>query len=290
MNLHALLDKVAVGLGASFMPKYFRDGLESPTLTEQLKGVKLELPPLGAEKDYELKAETLVGELAAAFRLAQWLGEDHPTLIYHHGAAETPFDYGFRRIFPYAKLKIRANLFLVRAPFHRSLRDFQQGIRTLSNVVAMLAVSVSLIERLVRLNRGMAVGHIVVAGTSLGGFITNLHHIHFHSADAYTPLLAGLLMDDAYLYSVYKRAVAPSARKNPAAIQSIFNFSADFAATDKNKVFPLLGRHDQLIRYEVQKASYGDCPVVTVDKGHTSGALSYSLLRRHILQHLFKTR
>ena len=289
MSMHGWIDRVAVGLGAKFMPKYFREGHESQTISEHIQGVTLQFPQISGDGDYEVPAITSVGELYAGFRMAQWIGESCPTVIYHHGASEIPFDYGFRRIFLLKSHKLPVNYFLVRAPFHRSMKEFQHGIRTLANVVAMLAVSVSLIERLVQLNRKLGVGKILVAGTSLGGFITNLHHIHYNSANVYTPLLAGLAMHDAYLKSVYSKAVSPQAKEKGTMIESILNFEDDFARTDHSNVFPLLARFDQLIRYEQQKASYGDCPVTSIPKGHTTGALSYGQLRRHIFKRLSDT-
>ncbi len=286
MSIHGLIDKIAVGLGAKFMPKYFRDECESDTVAEHLENVSIDFPEVTGEGDFEVTADTLVGELNAGFRLAQWIDKSHPTIIYHHGASEIPFDYGFNRIFPLKKEKIPANLFLIRAPFHRNMKDFREGICTLSNVVAMLAVSVRLIEHLVQYNRESGIEKILVAGTSLGGFITNLHHIHYHTADIYTPLLAGLSMDDAYLYSVYSRATAQTAKDRPAAVTAVLNFEKEFAETDSRNVFPLLASHDQLVRFEPQKASYGSCAVGTIDKGHTTGALSYRELRNHILKHL----
>ena len=287
MSIHGLIDRMAVGLGAKLMPKYFREGVESQTVKEHLQEVSFKFPEIKGEGDYEVLAATLVGELHAAFRVARWIDETHPTIIYHHGASEIPFDYGFRRIFPLKSEKPAVNYLLVRAPFHRSMKDFQQGIRNLANVVAMLAVSVCLIEELVQYNRKLNVNRILVAGTSLGGFITNLHHIHCNSAHVYTPLLAGLAMDDAYLRSVYSKAVAQQAKEKGSVIESILNFENDFTKIDNSNVFPLLARFDQLIRYERQKASYGDCPVVSIPRGHTSGAMSYGQLRRHIFKNLF---
>ncbi len=286
MNIHSLIDNLAVGTGALFMPKYYREGHESVTIAEHLNNISMNLPDVQGEGDYEVGADTLAGVLNAAFRIARWTDGKQPTIIYHHGAAETPFDYGFNRIFPTPKIEIPANLILIRAPFHRNMKDFQQGIRTLNNIAAMLAVSVRLIEHLVQYLRQESTGKVVVAGTSMGGFITNLHHIHYNSADYYTPLLAGLAMDDAYLYSTYSKAVARTAKDNPSAIESVLNFEQEFAAVDNSNVFPLLAVHDTLIRYEQQKKSYGILPVETINKGHTTGALAYKVLREHILKPL----
>ena len=286
MSIHGVIDSLAVGLGATFMPKYFRDGYRSQGVAENIEAISMDLPKLEFEGDHEIAVETSVGTLDAAFRLARPIDPDLPWVIYHHGAAETPFDYGFNRIFPLKKQSIDANLVLVRAPFHRSMKEFQRGIRTLENVVAMLAVSTCLIEQLVQESRKVGEGRVLVAGTSLGGFITNLHHIHFNSADVYTPLLAGLAMYDAYLNSVYSRATAVTAKDNPRDIKAVLDFTTEFAGGDCGNVFPLLALHDRLVRYEIQRTSYGDCPVTTISKGHTTGALAYSDLREHILGHL----
>ena len=94
-------------------------------------------------------------------------------------------------------------------------------------------------------------------------------------------------MDDAYLVSDYRKGVDPQARgKNSRQIKVVLNFEADFANQDHHNVFTLLARHDRLIRFERQKESYGECPVVVINKGHTTVALAYKELRRHILEHL----
>ena len=287
MSIHGIIDSVAVGLGARFMPKYFRDGAESKSIEETLAEVELTLPNMDEEGDYDFIASTPVGDLNAGVRLVQWVGGDAPTIIYHHGASEIPFDFGFKGIFPINKVAIPANFFLVRAPFHQSMKEFQAGIRTLANVTAMVAVSICLIEHLVNFCRARDVTQVLIAGTSLGGFITNLHHIHFNSADVYTPLLAGLAMDDAYLVSAYRKAVDGHVREHfSERITGVLNFEDDFSRRDHGNVFPLLARYDRLIRFERQRKSYGGCPVAIIQKGHTTGALAYAQLRRHILEHL----
>ena len=83
-----------------------------------------------------------------------------------------------------------------------------------------------------------------------------------------------------------RKAVDPKAKENPSTIKSVLNFEKDFANQDNSNVFPLLARYDQLVRYEIQKDSYGKIPVQTIEKGHATGALSYNLLREHVLKSL----
>ena len=288
MNTHALIDIIAVSLGAKLMPKYFREGIDSVSFFEHLQKTNVILPEMKESYDHDITSKSLVGDLIAGIRQVRWIDEDAPAVIYHHGASEIPFDYGFKGIFLPKRNEevVKANLFLVRAPFHRSMKEFKHGIRTLANVVSMLSVSVCLIEELVILLRERKVKRILVAGTSLGGFIANLHHIHFNSADIYTPLLAGVAMDDAYLNSVYSKAVSSIAKESPDLIKNVLNFEADFQNTDNSNVYPLLAKYDQIVRFERQKESYGQIPVFTINKGHTTGALSYKQLREHLVTHL----
>ncbi len=297
MNFHAFVDNVSVTVGSKFMPKYFREGIETLSLNEHLKMPDIELPGMfeaelldPQKRDYNVTANSKVGKLSAGFRIAKWMGAKYPVIIYHHGASEIPFDYGFNRIFLTGKEKysVQANLILIRAPFHGSMQEFKDGIRTLAGYMAMLAVSVKLIEAIVVYLRKSGVKKILLSGTSLGGYITNIHHIYFDSADIYVPLLAGTAMDDTFLNSTYSKAVDSKAKANPNVIQSLLNFETDFANQINSNVFPLLAKYDQLVRHERQKESYGQTPVYTIEKGHATGAMSYRLLREHIFQRLIK--
>jgi hypothetical protein len=285
---HALIDTLAISAGALFFPKYFRDRVESDSFEEHFQAVKVTVPPLEAEQEYPLTAETKVGLLDSAVKLAQWKGKDYPTIIYHHGASEIPYDYGFGNIFPIEKESIEANLLLVCAPYHGNRKSFMSGMAATENWLALMAVSIHVIEQIIEQFRVKTAAPIVVSGTSLGGFITNLHHIHYNSADRYAPLLAGTAMHEAFLNSVYSKAVAPKAKEQPELMTQLFNFEDVFKNRDHGNVFPLLGKFDAIIRFDVQKASYGGLEVAVIEKGHTTGALAYRELREHILSTLEK--
>ena len=291
MNKHYMIDKAAITVGSLFFPKYFRDGVESVIFQEHLQAIKMNVPKLNFEKsEYSLTSSTKIGEISAGFRLAQWLGKEFPTIIYHHGASEIPFDYGFKRIFPLDKEHIAANLFLIRAAYHDNRKSFMSGMSKTENWLVMMANSVKIIEGIIQqvgdstAKQGSEASSITVSGTSLGGFITNLHHIHYNSADKYRPLLAGTAMHDAFLNSVYSRSVAKAALAQPILMSKLFDFQRDFAKQNNENVFPLLAKQDGIIRYDIQKNSYNGLEIATIDKGHTTGALAYDLLRQHILK------
>ena len=291
MNKHYLIDNAAITIGSLFFPKYFRDGIESAIFEEHLQAINVNMPEIAFEKSqYNLNSLTKIGEVNAGFRLAQWLGEEYPTIIYHHGASEIPYDFGFKNIFPIDKEQISVNLFLIRAAYHDNRKNFMSGMAKTESWLVMMANSVSIIELIIKQVRAKSIKQdnklsaITVSGTSLGGFITNLHHIHYNSADKYKPLLAGTAMHDAFLNSVYSKSVAKTALAQPKVITELFDYQADFSKQNNNNVFPLQAVEDGIIRYNTQKASYNGLEVATINKGHTTGALAYDLLREHILK------
>jgi hypothetical protein len=286
MNIHTLLDNLTITISAPLLvrSKYFRQSVQGQTLDEHLAAIRLELPPIDGEDVYELPVQSLVGELDPAFRISQWLGAGYPTIIFHHGTNENPYDRSFKSIFPHHKMEIPANLIVVRAPFNTSLKAFTAAISQLANYAAMMTASVRLIDELVGYCYGQGAAPVLVSGISLGGFITNLHHAHCGRADAYAPLLAGAAMDSVFLDSIYRKLVAASDETGMATIRRVLNFEEAYAQANRQKAFPLLGRYDQYIRYERQKQGYGDWPITLLEKGHVTVALAYAQLRQHVMQ------
>ena len=183
-------------------------------------------------------------------------------------------------------MDIPANLIVIRAPFNRSAKEYMTSIKELSNFMAMLSVSMKLIERLISYCREKGTTCIIVSGISLGGWVANLHHAFFNSADYYKPLMAGAGLAEIFLSSVYKKLTAPLAEENMDQVRKIMNFDDDFAKMDNNNVFPLLGRYDQIIKFERQKECYDERSITVLEKGHITGALAYKQLREHIFKNI----
>ncbi|MFO7952914.1 MAG: hypothetical protein R6U91_08970 [Bacillota bacterium] len=294
MNKHIFMDSFPVNL-ASFLfyrNKLYRDSLESPFYEELLDSTELKWPDIKGKGTYEVPAQTALGKLDPAFRVASWKGSDYPTIIYHHGNNERPFDNKpfvnntFKNIFLAANPPVPANLIVVRAPHHRSFRLYMKHMGHLATFTAVMAVSTIMVENLTRYAIGKNT-RVAVSGISLGGWITNLHRAFFNTANIYIPLLAGTKPADVFTYSIYRKLTAPQARNNPEALEKILDFKDKFLEVKDKNVFPLLGRYDQIIRYEKQKESYGDLhPVAAIDRGHVTASLAVDQLRSHILTHL----
>lgn len=284
-----MIDELAVRLGAMFSPKYFGEDVVSGPVEEYLPLVQMHdrLDIETMDDEQEVILDSPVGELRAAVRRERWVGLEFPAIVYHHGACEIPYDYGFKRLFPQRDPRCqKVNLFALRAPWHTSRADFSHGSASLSRWMAMLAASVTVAEKVVQALRSEGVSKIALCGTSLGGFIVNLHHIHHDSADLYLPVLAGLAMDEAYLDSVYSRSVAQLSDEDAQRIREVLNFEGGFASRPHNRVYPLLALQDRLLTYERQEKSYGDCPVAVLNKGHTTGALAFGEVRDHVFGRL----
>jgi predicted esterase YcpF (UPF0227 family) len=293
MNIHAFLDNLTVKAATLSKFRYFSSSIESPEFSEHLEAIQLDVPRIQGEGFYEVPAYSLVGALDPAFHVAQWRGSEFPTLIYHHGNNERPFDYGptskntFKNIFLSKKDDLPVNLISLRAAFHHSLKDYTQASTHLSNWIAMLAASTALVENLARSAHERLSSPIVVSGLSLGGWVANLHRAHCGSADIYCPMLAGAALDDVFLTSTYRTLTGENALGNPSALKSTLNFEIEFLRAPEMNVYPLLARYDQIIRYERQKQSYAKHPLTVIEKGHVTTALASDELRSHVMKAIY---
>ena len=295
MNVHAILDNIAVSVSAVALRnhKFFSKSIESRSLAEHLDNTTVQLPEIAGQGKYEVGADTLVGKLDPAFYIAQWKGDDYATILYHHGSNERPFDFRrgspttFKNIFLRAKQPIQANLIALCAPFHRtSIKYYVTKLGDLANFVAMLSVSVKVIDELVLHFKQRQCPRVMVSGISLGGWITNIHRAYYNTADVYVPLLAGAALGDIFTASIYHKLTGRLAQENPEVLRRVLNFKNEFEQVNDDNVYPLLARHDQIVRYDRQQVCYGNRAIETLEKGHITAALVPGDLRAHILTHL----
>jgi hypothetical protein len=294
MNRHELLDIATVRLSALLLGdgKFFARSVDSPPLVEAATETT---PPVDAVGDprtagpHDLVVTTPVGEFEAAYLPWQWLGPEYPTLVYHHGSGERPFDLGrfssnsFRRLFV-GRDDLPVNLVAVRAPFHDgSSREYVRAMGELRNFVGMLAASAGLLEALADRIAGRTDAPVVLSGTSLGGWAINLHRACFGTADRYVPLFAGAALGELFVSSAYRHMTADAALRRPSRLREILDFEDAFRAVEANDCRPLLGRYDRIIEYDRQRPGYAGMPIAVLDRGHVTGALAASALRDHVL-------
>ena len=170
MNKHIFYDNLTAGIGAlvTGKKKFFANSFQSSGFGENIQNTKISIPEITQQGTFEITAKTAAGNLDPAFQVVQWSGNNFPTIIYHHGNNERPFDFRktakntFYQIFINTKEEIQANLIVVRAPFHNySLKVYQNKMTDLENFVAMIATSVKLNDVTGALNTKALRGHIL---------------------------------------------------------------------------------------------------------------------------------
>lgn len=315
MNLHRMADNMVAALGGLYGDgtKFFRDGTESPHLSEVAAETRLSVSrqgsPLELEEGQEVMVQAAYGPFSAParFTVLLWTGPQEPTLIYHHGSGESNYTARIRRIAGRLDGSPRApggaaarrdspaeaqdggpaNIIACSVPYNHSLKEYLYGAARLDRWVFLLAASVRLTEALTAHLRAMGCPHIVCAGISLGGWITNLHHTYFDTCDLYSPIFAGAALDDLFTESIYRKLLASSARDSGGRFREALNFEQEFTSRGSENVYPVMARFDQFIRFERQAGIYRADQMTVLERSHTTGAVAYARLAGHLADHLF---
>lgn len=263
--------------------RYFRDGVTTAPFADHLSAVEADWPAVDSVGvgTHEVSVETLAGSHHAAIAVHKWVGLDAPTLIWHHGGGEHPYDSIFTGAFPDAHA-VGANLLLVRAPGHEARGGVQHVGATLEGYLAMLATSVAATEHVLD---SLEAARTVVAGYSLGGFATNRHHVAYDTADAYVPFMAGTAHGEIFLTTV---PAAPRALARPDYLRRRLDFIDGWRRRDNDSVRPILGLDDCLNRYETQRASYPGVNPETWPVGHIRGISAHDAIRAVLEEELFE--
>lgn len=293
MNHHSAIDTITAALGARLVGnhRFFSNSLQSPPIGEVIEETDISLDHVDRSGIQEVSVDTPAGTLTFGYNVWKWIGGDRPTILFHHGNNEDPFDSGrfsthtFRTIFHGHEGEIPANVIAVRAPFHTlSTREFARQMGDLENFTSMLSGSVAGVEALNESIQNTTSSPVVLSGFSLGGWVTNLHRAYHGTATVYAPLFAGAALDHLFCKSAYRRMVAPTALDNADKLTSVLNFEQSLSEASGGTVLGLLGRYDQFIRIEAQRDCYAEGDLTIVSKGHVTGSIAGALLRGHILK------
>lgn len=294
-NRHELIDIGTVRLSALLLgdAKFFARSVEAQPLVSVATGTDATVEDITTAGQHVVTIDTPVGAFDAAYLPWQWLGPEYPTLVYHHGSGERPFDFGrfsansFRRLFVTTDEEFPVNLVAVRAPFHAgSTLEYARAMGELEHFVGMVAAATGLMEALTTQLRSRTDQPVILVGTSLGGWVVNLHRACFDTADRYVPLFAGAALGEMFVTSAYRHMTANTVGRRPARLRTVLDFEDEFTAVDTSGCVPLLGRYDRIIEYDRQRPSYEGLSVSVLDRGHITGALATERLRAHIVRSL----
>jgi hypothetical protein len=291
-NIHELLDVGTVQLSAFLLrdAKFFARSLDSRPLVEVASASETTVDDLTRAGERSVTVDTPIGAFEAAYMPWQWRGPDYPTLIYHHGSGERPFEFGrfssnsFRRLFVATDEVIPANVVAVRAPFHDgSTMAYARAMGDLENFVGMLAASVGLIDALAARASDRTSSPVLASGISLGGWAVNLHRACFDTVDRYVPIFAGAALGEMFVSSVYRKMAAEPALRRPDYLRKMLDFEAEFSAVGTDDCSPLLARYDRIIEYDRQRLAYRALSLSVLENGHITGSLATDRLREHVL-------
>ena len=135
MNIHSFLDNFIVKMMKAVAGKrrIFSKSIESPSFAELMPLISLKVPKMDGVGIYQVEAQTPAGLMNPAFKVQQWLGNNFPTIIYHHGNSERPFKIRrfarntFFKIFINTDNPVEANLIALCSPMHNiPVKVYQQ--------------------------------------------------------------------------------------------------------------------------------------------------------------------
>lgn len=293
MNIHIFIDRSVVKIMklVAGRRRLFSRNLESPSFQELIRTIELNVPEINGAGHYDAETVTPYGTFRPAFKVVQWLGNDFPTVIYHHGNSEKPFKFRrfarntFFNIFLNTATPVKANLIALASPLHTvPLKEYRSRAGDLRQFIIAIAVMPVLVEKIISQLKQRVTKPIIVSGISFGGFVTNLHRAFFNTADTYIPILAGSAMDRLFFDSVFSQIVSPVVHENPEKMKDIMNFEKLFMKIPDKNIFPLLGRYDQFVELSVHSRCYEGHTVNIADLGHVTTAYCTQTMREHIFK------
>ncbi len=295
MNTHALLDEFTIRLSSLLLgrSKFFTESIDSAPILDVIEDTTL---PDRSQPIHEtskndpaiVEVETPTGTYEAAVGAWQWKRSTRPTIVFHHGSGENPFDEGrfasssLDRIFEDPS-DIEANIVAVRAPFHDlTAWKYARSMGDLSKFVGMLASSTALVQAVTEDLHAERSPAVVVSGISLGGWVTTLHQTAYDSAELYAPIFAGDRLGEMFVSSAYRGMTSELARMNPERLTEVLDYRQAYADVE-SPTRPLLARYDRIIEYGVQQPAYDDEVQEVIDYGHVTGSLQAERLRQHVV-------
>jgi len=285
MGKHEFLDTLVAGMGAMYGDslKFFSEGAQSATLEELVAQSSATAPDWSAPGEYVGEVRTPLGTIPTKFTVLAWAGAGAPLLVFHHGSGDIPYAGRAKKILGGGKsgfappFDAGVNVIATNSPFNESRKDYYAAIRDLERFGVLLAGSVALIEAVLR--AAPESSRSVVSGISLGGWITNLHHACYDTADEYRPIFAGAALDRLFIDSAYRKLTGRDALKDPDRLTECLSFEAAFARRSNENVHALLGRYDRYIVLEQQASVYRDDQVTVIERGHITGSGDNETLR-----------
>jgi len=214
-----------------------------------------------------------------------------PTLVFHHGLGS--HNQLHLRIFLNGEFENKFNIFSIRASNHESTAAILKNcINNFVNLTATACSSVLAADEIVDFHKNNSSKPIFMVGISLGGVVVSMHYYFFNAADMYFPILAYPNLGEIMINKSHKGFIYnfDKLSKNKTFFES-YNIPNDLKKrADRRKIFPVLGRKDELINFKDASKFWRGYKIKAFDVGHYTIALKVGHVRKHILYNVARIR
>jgi predicted esterase len=210
-----------------------------------------------------------------------------PTLVFHHGLASR--NQLHLKLFLNDEILEKSNVFSIRASNHEStLAVLKNCINNFTNLATTTCASVLAADEIVDFHKNNSTKPIILVGFSLGGTVASLHYYFFNAADHYFPILAFPDFGKIIMHKSHKSFIYNYNKlsKNKSLI-NCFNIPEQLKKrNNKNKVFPIIGKQDELVNYKDASKFWKGYKVKTFDVGHYTIVLKINEVRKYIMSNI----
>ena len=212
---------------------------------------------------------------------------EKPTLIFHHGIASR--NQLHLKVFLNEDFVNKFNIFSIRASNHEStVKVLNSCINNFTNLAATTCASVLAADEIVDFHKNNSSKPVIMVGLSLGGAVVSLHYFFFNAADLYFPILAYPNFGEIMIRKSHKGFIHKYEKmaKNKS-LFDCFDIPKELKnRSDKNKVFPILGKQDELINYKGASKFWRGYQLKSFDVGHYTIILKINEIRKYILSNI----
>ncbi|MCP5454906.1 MAG: hypothetical protein H7A30_01345 [Thermotogae bacterium] len=188
-------------------------------------------------------------------------------LVYHHSNNEIPPEKAIFKISKY----LDVNIGLIGGAFHTNKYIYMKKLRDINNFTGLIASSAILMNDIAKVILKSGYEKVILAGTSLGGFVTIANFLYLDSKDTHISFYSGYNPYDVFLNGEYRYVLSENAGES---IKSELSFEKDFAgAVNKSNIYFLNGKYDKYINY-LKQTEYA-LNKILVNKSHYFGIRSY---------------
>jgi len=261
-----------------------------PTFQEILNNISysvLKLPNQPWEISYSYKNSQGITKV----RLHNKFKKNRPSLVFHHGLGAISRPKLQLRLIADTKIKTKFNVFSILASNHESSQKvIKSCVNNFVNLASTTCASVLAVNEIVNFHKNNANTKIAITGLSLGGVVSSLHYFYFNTANYYFPIVSYPNLGSALTKTKgYKHVVNnyKSISKNKSIINS-FSIPKEFLSRPKNKIYPTLGKFDEIFNYEDTQKFWKGYETITFDTGHFSIFSKGKEVRKLILDKVFE--